>query len=227
MFIKILLSYILGYVEIKVEGYYIERFINICNNKNILLWNVKSNRDTIMYARIRISEFKKLKKISKTTKCKIEINRKRGLPFILNKYRKRKIFAIALITIVLLIMISSNYIWNIEIIADESINREEIIAMLEQEGLKLGTPKKNVDTKRVVNNIRLNRNDIAWIGIKLDGTNAIVEIIKGEERPQIVAEDEYCNIVSDKAGIITKISAQNGTIAVKVGDIVKPRKHFG
>lgn len=223
MFIKILLSYILGYVEIKVEGYYIERFINICNNKNILLWNVKRDRNTIMYARVRISEFKKLKNVSKTTKCKIEINRKRGLPFFLNKYRKRKIFAISLITIVLLIMISSNYIWNIEIIADESINKEEIIAVLEQEGLKLGTTKRNVDIKRVINNVRLNRNDIAWMGIRIDGTNAIVEIIKSEEKPQIVAEDEYCNIVSDKAGIITKISAQNGTIAVNVGDIVKPR----
>ena len=37
MFIKILLKYILGYVRITVEGYYIERFINICHNNNILL----------------------------------------------------------------------------------------------------------------------------------------------------------------------------------------------
>ena len=29
MFIKILLNYILGYVRITVEGYYIERFINL------------------------------------------------------------------------------------------------------------------------------------------------------------------------------------------------------
>ncbi len=223
MFIKILLSYILGYLEIKVEGYYIERFINICNNKNILLWNVKRDRNTIMCARVRINEFKKLKNIAKTTKCKVEINRKRGLPFFLNKYKKRKIFAISLITIILVIMISSNYIWNIEIIADESIDREEIITMLEEQGLKTGITKGNIDTKRIINNVRLNRSDIAWMGIKLDGTNAIVEIIKSEEKPQIVAEDEYCNIVSDKSGIITKISAQNGTIAVKVGDIVKPR----
>ncbi len=222
MLIKILLSYILGYVEIKVEGYYIERFINICNNKNIFLWNVKRDRDIIMYARVRISEFKKLKNIARTTKCKIDINRKKGLPFFLNKHRKRKIFAISLIIIVFMIIISSNYIWNIEIIADESINKEEIIAILEQEGLKTGITKGDIDTKRVINNVRLNRNDIAWIGIKLEGTNAIVEIIKSEEKPQIVAEDEYCNIVSDKSGIITKISAQNGTLAVKVGDIVKP-----
>ena len=35
MFIKILLGYFLGYLKISVEGYYIERFINICKNNKI------------------------------------------------------------------------------------------------------------------------------------------------------------------------------------------------
>ena len=37
MFIKIWLSYILGYLKISIEGYYIERFINICKNDKITL----------------------------------------------------------------------------------------------------------------------------------------------------------------------------------------------
>lgn len=41
MFLKILLYYILGYVNISVEGYFIERFINICISKKIILWNLK------------------------------------------------------------------------------------------------------------------------------------------------------------------------------------------
>ena len=32
MIIKILLSYIIGYLELSVEGYYIERFINMARN---------------------------------------------------------------------------------------------------------------------------------------------------------------------------------------------------
>ena len=44
MFIKILLNYILGYVRITVEGYYIERFINICRNNKIIIWNLKRNK---------------------------------------------------------------------------------------------------------------------------------------------------------------------------------------
>ena len=57
-------------------------------------------------------------------------------------------------------------------------------------------------------------------GIELKGTNAIVKLVKADEKPEIIDENEYCNIVSDKAGIITKINAQAGTINVKVGDTV-------
>ena len=41
MYIKILLNYILGYVNIIVEGFFTERFINICMSKNIFLFNIK------------------------------------------------------------------------------------------------------------------------------------------------------------------------------------------
>ena len=76
-------------------------------------------------------------------------------------------------------------------------------------------------TKEIINNIRLQRKDVAWIGIELKGTNAIVKLVKADEKPEIIDENEYCSIVSNKSGIITKISAQTGTANVKVGDIVK------
>ena len=41
MYFKVLLNYILGYVTIEIEGYFTERFINICNNQKIFLWNMK------------------------------------------------------------------------------------------------------------------------------------------------------------------------------------------
>ena len=52
MFFKILIYYILGYVNISVEGYFIERFINICISKNILLWNLKRKKSSFLYANI-------------------------------------------------------------------------------------------------------------------------------------------------------------------------------
>ena len=221
MFFKILFNYILGYVNIKIEGFYIERFINICKSKGILLWNMKREKSSILYANISINDFKILKNISKTSSCNIKLTKKMGLPFIFNKYKKRKIFFILLIFVLIVLLISSNYIWNIEIIGDNRIDKNEIIEELKNNGLSIGVAKSKLDTKSVINDIRMKREDIAWIGIDIKGTNAIVEIVESEKKPDIVKTDEYCNIISEKSGIITRINVSNGTAKVKVGDIVK------
>jgi len=68
-FIKIAIAYILGYVRITVEGYYIERFINICINNKILIWNIKREKGGVkLFLNVGINDFKKLGHISKKTK---------------------------------------------------------------------------------------------------------------------------------------------------------------
>ena len=221
MYLKILLNYILGYVNIKVEGFFIERFINICISKKILLWNIKRKKSTIMYANIGINDYKKLKPIAKKTKSKISIQNKKGLPFVVHKYRKRKIFVGLLAVIFIALFVMSKFIWNIEIKGNNQISKAEILEELNKQGLKIGAYKGKINSNSIINRVRLDRNDIAWMGIDLEGTNAIVEIKETSKAPEIIDENEYCNIVSNKEGMITKINVQNGTAVVKEGDIVK------
>lgn len=218
---KILLAYIFGYLEIKVEGYFIEKFINNCLKSNIFLWNIKRKRTTIMTCNIGVKDFKNIKKILKQTKCRIKIEKKKGLPFTFNKYRKRKIFALLIFIILIIIAILSNFVWNIQIEGTEKISKDELIQTLKEEGLSIGKFKPGIETREIINKVRLDRDDIAWIGIEITGTNAIVKVVEAEEKPEIVDEDEYCNIVATKDGVVTKIMAQNGTPLVKNGDLIK------
>lgn len=220
MVVKTIQNYITGYLRISIEGYYIERFINICRKENIPVWNIKKEQDIKLTFSIKIKDFKKICKIAKNTKCKLKIKKKKGFPFILNRYRKRKIFAIFLIIVIILIGMSSNYVWNIEIVEENGNNLENIMQNLNQSGLVVGKRKSEINTKEVINRVRLERNDIAWMGIELKGTNAIVKVVKSDEKPEIIDENEYCSIVAEKPGIITKISAQDGTANVKVGDTI-------
>ena len=220
MLIKILFNYIIGYIRIAIEGYYIERFINICRNNKITIWNLKRDKNVRLELNIGIKDLKKVAQISKQTKCKMKILRKKGMPFLFNKYKKRKIFFIFLILIIILLSISSNFVWNIEIVEENNEQIENIYQDITEAGLSIGKLKSQINTKEIINKIRLKRDDIAWMGIEQKGTNVIVKIVKATSKPEIIDEEDYCNIVSDKEGIITKINAQNGTIAVKVGDTV-------
>ncbi len=221
MIIKKIINYIAGYLRITIEGYYIERFINISRSKKYMMWNIKKCNEINMELNIEIKDFKEFCKIAKKTQCKIKIKAKKGLPFLIEKYKKRKVFLLFLCLIIFAIILSSNFIWNIDIIEENGENLENVMEDVKNAGLNIGKFKSKIDTKEIINKIRLNRKDIAWMGIELKGTNAIVKIVKASEKPDIIAEDEYCNIVSDKDGVITKINAQNGTANVKVGDTIK------
>ena len=220
MLIKVLLCYICGYIRVSVEGYYIERFINICTNKKIIIWNLKRDKNVKLYFNVSINDFKTIIKIAKKLKCHTKIEKKCGLPFLLNRYKKRKIFAMLVIIVAISACIVSNFVWNIEIKVEDNNNLEGIFEDITQSGLNVGMLKSKINTKDVINKVRLKRDDVAWMGIELKGTNAIISIVKSDKKPDIVDETDYCNIVSDKVGMITKISAQNGTANVKVGDTV-------
>lgn len=221
MYIQILKNYLLGYVRITIEGYFIERLMNLCSNKGILLWNSKRKKTTLLEANVSIKDFRQIVKFAKQAKCKVSIKQKKGLPFIFNRYRKRKIFFFSLILIIVAIISLSNFVWNIEVVGNEKIDKEEILQTLKKEGLEIGKLKTKVDTKEIINKMRLDRNDLAWIGIDIRGTNAIVKIVEADKKPDIIKEDEYCNIVATKAGIIEKVNAINGTPLVKKGDVIK------
>ncbi len=221
MFFKIMLSYIVGYLTVSVEGYYIERFINICKNQKVVIWNLKRKKNILLLLNIRTKDFREMCQIAKKVNCKVKILNKKGLPFLMNKYKKRKIFIVFLLIVVNCIWISSSFVWNVDIVEESGKEINNLRQDLENAGLKFGVPKSKIKSKEIINQIRLKRNDISWIGIELKGTNAIVKVAKAEEKPEIVDNSEYCNVVSNKTGVITKINVQNGMANVKKGDMIR------
>ena len=221
MMINKIYMYYSGYLIVSVEGFFIERFLNICRNQKIAIEELEKKNSTYLIFKILKSDFKKIKSVAKNTKCKIRIIKKLGIPFLINRYRKRKVFAVALVVIAIFIFTITRFIWNIEIKGNENIKQEEMIELLEEYGIKCGTLKSKINKERIGNLIRLNRSDISWIGISIKGTNACITIEEAIEKPEIIDRNEICNIVADESGVISKITVQNGTARVNVGDEVK------
>ena len=221
MMINKIYMYYTGYLIVSVEGFFIERFLNICRNQKIAIEELEKKNSTYLIFKILKSDFKKIKSVAKNTKCKIRIIKKLGIPFLINRYRKRKVFAVALVVIAIFIFTITRFIWNIEIKGIENIKQEEMIELLEEYGIKCGTLKSKINKERIGNLIRLNRSDISWIGISIKGTNACITIEEAIEKPEIIDRNEICNIVADESGVISKIIVQNGTARVNVGDEVK------
>ena len=221
MIFKIIYMFFAGSVTVRIEGFFIERFLNICRSKNIFLQDLHRENSTYIKIRILKSDFKEIRHIARKTKCKVKIEKKSGIPFVLNKYRKRKVFAIAFLVIAIFLFIITKFIWNVEIMGNEKISSDELKKLVAEYGIAEGKLKSDINIEKISNLIRLNRNDISWLGITLKGTNAIIEIEEVVEVPEIIDKNKICNIVAQEDCIISKMIVQNGTARVAVGDEVK------
>ncbi len=210
----------MGYVEVQVEGYFVERFINLCMNRNIEIWDIKRKHDGIIEFKIRNCDMNKINKIAEVTRSNISIVNEVGIPHLAKKYKKRRIFFIVFFCAILGIYLLSLRIWKIEIVGDFSIPINEIREELIQEDFKIGVAKKNLDFDKIKRNIYIRRNDILWMGFEIKGTKAIVEVTE-RKLPNVDELDGVpCNIVSDKDGVVEKILVRVGNKMVEKGDVV-------
>ena len=221
MILRVIYMFFAGYVSIVVEGFFIERFLNICRNKKIFLQDLHRENSTYIKAKILKSDFKEIANIARKTKCKVKIEKKSGMPFFINKYRKRKIFAVAVLVIAIFIFVLTKFIWNIEIVGNEKLTTEDIMGIVNEHGIAIGKLKNGINTEQISNAIRLERNDLAWIGINIKGTNVIVTVEEAIETPEVIDKNDICNIVASKDAVISKIVVQSGTARVVEGDEVK------
>lgn len=163
MYLQKIRDALTGYVKFRAEGYYIEKFINSCRSKGFYLGDLKREKNTIIEANIPVKNFKEICKIAKNNKCKLKILKKKGLPFFVNRYRKRKIFIISLFILIFSLIVLSKFIWNIDVIGNVDISSDEILNIVKSEGLEIGRLKSNIDTKQIVEKIRIERSDISWV----------------------------------------------------------------
>lgn len=221
MFFKIIIMKITGMVKVKVEGFFIERFLNLCKSEKIVFKSLERKDNTYVTFEIMKSDFKKLKTIAKKTRCKVKIEKKTGVSFFVNRYKKRKVFAVAVSVIAFFIMGISNFIWEVEIEGLNKIAEDDFKNYINEKGIKVGCFKPYINIEQIENEIKIQRNDVAWIGIEFYGTKAKVSIKESIEIPEIINKDEVADIVSNYDAVVEKIVVRNGTARIEEGSSVK------
>ncbi len=220
MLILRLWNYIKGYVIIIVEGYFLEKFINICTHRNIRLWNVRWQKNSRVSMRLSIDDFKQIRPVVKKTKCKVHIDKRKGLPFILNRYKSRKAFIIGSGICIITFFLISSFVWDISVKGNNNISTEFIMERLKENGVETGALKFRINTDDVVENMMLQINDLARISVSLKGTRIYVDVTERKKPPVLINKNIPCNIVALRDGVIYSIVAKEGLETVKIGDTV-------
>ena len=206
-----------GYVKLYVTGAFTERFLSLINNKNIEIWNVEPVEDGYTFY-IRRKDVYSLKAFRKKTATRIKVMEKHGLPFLLFRYRKRKMLVLSVILCGILVYLGSLFIWDINVSGTYCYTDEQIKTRIEQEYVILGQKKSQIDCEELEENLRADFPEISWISCEIVGTQlnvVIKETLEGTET--IYDESVPQDIIAAKEGVIVEIITRSGTPVVKRG----------
>lgn len=217
-----LLKYLRGYVRIKVWGTSPERFMNLCSNKDILLWDITKDRDAY-YMCIHLESFYRLRGIVRKTGTKVAILKRYGLPFLLPELFRRKIFMFGLSFSILFWIISSFFVWDIELEGNYSITDDLFYSFLDEQYVVIGMKKNSLDIENLEKEIRKAFTQITWTSAKLDGTKLIISV---KENDAPILEEEISattgkDLVAEYNGTIVSMIVRKGVPQVAIGDVVE------
>ncbi|GAA0792411.1 sporulation protein YqfD [Faecalicatena orotica] len=243
--IQSIIRYVHGYVKVRVEGYSPERFLNLCSHHQIYIWGLTPCGNAYeMY--MSLKGFRKLRPIVRKTHTRVVLTGRAGLPFFLQRYRKRKLFFISFFLCLGLLYLYSSFIWDIHFEGNEKWTNETLLEFLETKEVTPHMPKKQVDCAQIVKEIRKEYDDIVWVSASIDGSRLRIQIKENEDTfredgedadPKSASSDstppevpktessqaqpkEPKDLVATKDGVITSIITRTGVPMVHVGDTV-------
>ena len=219
---KKLFDMLRGYVSIIVNCPYPERFLNICAQNGIELWNIKRESEHEVSACVSIKDHKRLKTILDGGNFEMRTGKRSGLPFFLVRFRTRYALIAAMTVTLILVWYSSLFIWEIRISGNDSVSNSEILYCLEKMGIKIGTFRLGLSQEEISNTVLLEIPELSYITVNTNGSIAYVIVRERLPAPEMADREKPVLIYAAKPGIISKLTVMEGKNVLNEGDSVLP-----
>lgn len=209
-----------GSVRVEVEGIFPERFLNLCATQGMEFWDLERISDKCFRATMNIAAYRRVDKISQSAQCRVRTVKHKGAPFFLRRFKKRYFLLAGMLACVGLILLSSMYIWELEVVGNSTISEGEILAALDETGVGVGTWGLSVDPA-IIRNEMLNKLDrLLWITVNVKGSRAEVVVRERVDPPEIIDPSVPTDVITLKTGIIDSINDYTGLALFQEGDTV-------
>lgn len=209
-----------GFLEIKVCGDYVERFMNMCRAHSILLWKIKKEEKDY-FCRISSSDFFDIPKLAKKSQTKVYVVKKHGFIFLLPFLKKRVLFFIGIFLCLFALHRMSGYIWAVEYVGNVMISDDELTDFMKQEQIYYGMKKETLDCEETEKKLRQQFECVTWTSIYFQGTKLYIEVKENNLPEYQEREKRGADLIASQAGTIESIITRNGVPKVKKGDIVE------
>ena len=215
------LFFLCGYVRLSCAREYRTALIELCRSLQIEYFDFAVEEDGRVLFSLAAHTAKRLVLRANAMGITVRIEKKGGVPHLLVRYRRRAGALIGTLLAVFLLWLSGRYVWDVRVMGNETMTREEVLEELRACGFGIGTYIPDTDPAVLENRLLIASDRISWISLNLDGTVAYVRIIEHTQKGEEEDRTRPANLIATADGQIESIEILRGKTVVKVGQAVR------
>lgn len=210
-----------GMVTVHIRGGQPEMLVNRALAGGLQLSSIRWTSKGLLQFELSVSDFFKLRTYLKETGCRVHVTARKGLPFLLVKAERRKLFAGGIVLFFAIIFMLSSLVWSIEVQGNVKLTEEQIRAVAKQEGLypmqwSFRLADADVLSKQLVRKLP----GASWVGVEKKGTKVIIQVVE-QTVPKQKALNNPRHLVASTDAVVTEIIAEAGRPVVRKNTKVK------
>lgn len=136
---------------------------------------------------------------------------------------RRKAFLAGLFLAVAFWLISSLFVWDIQVTGNYQVTDDVFYSFLEQEGIHTGMRRSELNIGELEKQIRRKFSQVTWTSGRLDGTRLVIEVKENDMSvPEVVQDAAGAgkDLVAECNGVITDMIVRCGVPKVSIGSEV-------
>lgn len=221
MLLEKIINGLQGEVRLRVVSGFPERVLNLCGARKLSFWDLCWVSPTEFTCSMTRRDCRILRQAAKNLDCTLTVEQKAGVPYFLGRFRRRYVLTAGLALCVVFLIFGSFFIWDFRIEGNETVTDEEILRVLQRNGIGLGTFGFAIDSEDLRNHVLLEMPELYWIAVNVSGCQAQVQVRERIPAPELTDKRIPRNVVARRDGLVLKVSTLGGVRQVLPGAVVE------
>ncbi len=197
-----------------------ERLLNALARMGVPFRGVEKRDEFTLLVTVRARDAERLRRAARRLAMDVGTPEVRGAPALMRRVRRRPALVICAALLLALTLISSLFVWEIDISGNERVSDGEILRALADCGVEIGAFWPSFSGDLIRNGVIMRLPELSWLAVNVDSSRAEVIVRESVSAPELYDRLEPVDIVAAATGIIMGVSVLEGTALVEPGDAV-------
>ena len=204
-----------------IHGSRPENVLNACAARGIELREAEYTEGRCLSVWVYEKDAEEFKKAAEEMLCYVKTEETAGGRRILEPFKRNLRTALIASFFALCLLLSSLFIWDIDVVGNEKLTDGEIKRALAECGIKPGCFWPGLDNDMVRSQMITKIPTLAWMSVNVNGSRATVPILERKMPAEIYNGNGYSDLVAKNDGILERIFVRNGKALVNRGQTVE------